>query len=156
MPEELSRRVGERESVRQPYGRVTRKPAVTDTATPSGESTGGDSDGNRAGSSGLRRLTDETELDAFVASESLALVELFTAGCSICASMEPVLHGVARTTPAAVAVCNPRDDPPLVSRFDVRSVPTMLLFRDGELLARRADGFVPTDELRAWIADATD
>ena len=97
-------------------------------------------------------LADESALDAFVADHQAALVEFYTEGCGICASMEPVLGGVARTPDLAVGTVNPRDDPPLVERFDVRSVPLFVCFVDGEPVARRADGFISGDELAEWVA----
>jgi len=98
-------------------------------------------------------LADADALDAFVADADAAVVEFYTDGCGICASMEPVLGNVARELDVAVGLVNPRDDPPLVERFDVRSVPLFVLFVDGEPVARRAEGFIPGDELTAWIAD---
>ena len=110
------------------------------------------------GSSGANRpvsLSDEDDLDAFVADADAALVEFYTDGCGICASMEPVIGNVARGADAdlAVGMVNPRDDPPLVERFDVRSVPLFVLFVDGEPVARRAEGFIPGDELTAWVEE---
>ncbi|WP_096394697.1 co-chaperone YbbN [Halorubrum trapanicum] len=98
-------------------------------------------------------LSDEDDLDEFVADADVALVEFYTDGCGICASMEPVIGNVARGADAdlAVGTVNPRDDPPLVERFDVRSVPLFVLFVDGEPVARRAEGFIPGDELTAWV-----
>ena len=98
-------------------------------------------------------LTDGADLDAFVAGADAALVEFYTDGCGICASMEPVLGNVAREVGVAVALINPRDDPPLVERFDVRSVPLVGLFVDGEPVARRAEGFIPGDDLSEWITE---
>lgn len=98
-------------------------------------------------------LGDADALDAFVADADAAVVEFYTDGCGICASMEPVLGNVARELDVAVATVNPRDDPPLVERFDVRSVPLFVLFVDGEPVARRAEGFIPGDDLTAWIAE---
>jgi thioredoxin-like negative regulator of GroEL len=97
------------------------------------------------------RLADEAELDAFVADHDLALVEFYTEGCAMCAAMEPVLGNVAKATEVAVGMANPRDDPPLVDRFDVRSVPLLLLFRDGELVARKADGFQGASDVVAFL-----
>ncbi|MFC4246376.1 thioredoxin family protein [Natribaculum luteum] len=96
-------------------------------------------------------LADEDDLDDLVSSHPLVLVEFYTEGCGICQSMEPVLGGVARSTDAVVGTVNPRDDPPLVDRFDVRSVPLLVLFADGDPVARRADGFVGAEELREWV-----
>ena len=98
-------------------------------------------------------LADEDDLDAFLADADAALVEFYTDGCGICASMEPVIGNVARGVEAdlAVGLVNPRDDPPLVERFDVRSVPLFVLFVYGEPVARRAEGFIPGEDLAAWV-----
>lgn len=101
-------------------------------------------------------LADEPALDSFVADYEVALVEFYTDGCGICASMEPVLGNVARQLDVAVGLVNPRNDPPLVDRFEVQSVPLFVLFVDGEPVARRAEGFVPGDDLTAWVADHRD
>ncbi len=111
-----------------------------------------------AADGGVRRPTDLADgaaLDAFVAGADAALVEFYTDGCGICASMEPVLGNVARGVDVEVALVNPRDDPPLVERFDVRSVPLFVLFVDGEPVARRAEGFIPAEDLSEWVADHT-
>ena len=105
---------------------------------------------------GARRptaLADAAALDAFVGDVDAALVEFYTNGCGICASMEPVLGNVARGVDIQAALINPRDDPPLVERFDVRSVPLFVLFVDGEPVARRAEGFIPGDDLGEWVAE---
>ncbi|MFB6150196.1 MAG: thioredoxin family protein [Haloarculaceae archaeon] len=98
-----------------------------------------------------RSLADRDDLDELVEAHDRVLVEFYTDGCGVCASMEPVLSGVARTTDVVVATANPRDDPVLVEEYDVRSVPKLLLFEDGDLVDARADGFVGVDELRSFV-----
>lgn len=98
-------------------------------------------------------LADEEALDELLASHDLVVLELYTDGCSICASMEPILTNVARATDAVVATVNPRDDPPLVDRFSVQSVPKFVLFVDGEPVAERAEGFVPNDDFVSWVGE---
>ena len=101
------------------------------------------------------QLADEADLDAFCAEADVALVEFYTDGCGICQSMEPVVGNVGRELGLDVGLVNPRDDPPLIERFDVRSVPLFVLFVDGEPVGRLAEGFVPGDELAAWIDERT-
>jgi thioredoxin-like negative regulator of GroEL len=96
-------------------------------------------------------LADEAELDAFVSNHDRALVEFYTEGCTLCQSMVPVLGNVARATGVPVGLVNPRDDPPLVERFQVQSVPLLVLFEDGEPVARKAEGFVGADELEGFV-----
>lgn len=125
-------------------------------ATDSGPATddGSATDGGSATDAGHPvSLADADALDAFVGGTRVALVMFYTDGCGICASMEPVVGNVARGAAAdtSVGLVNPRDDPPLVERFDVRSVPLFVLFVDGEPVARRAEGFIPGDDLEAWV-----
>jgi len=99
-------------------------------------------------------LPNGDALDEFVAAYDRVLVQFYTDGCGICASMEPVLDAVAHTTDAVVATINPRDDPPLVKRFQIGSVPTEIVFVDGEPVDRLAQGFVPADELTDFVEAA--
>jgi len=66
--------------------------------------------------------------------------------------MEPVLGVVAKQTDATIATCNPGTDLSLVDEYDVRSVPALLLFVDGEEVDRRMEGFVGADALLDMIA----
>ena len=99
-------------------------------------------------------LADAAALEAFVEEYSPALVEFVTDGCGVCASMEPVVGGVARGTDAAVGIVNPRDDPPLIDDYRITSVPTLVLFVDGEERDRLAEGFVSGDRLTEFVAEA--
>ena len=96
-------------------------------------------------------LADEAELDAFLAKHDRVLLEAYTDGCGICASMEPVLGNVARATDVAVALVNPRDDPPLVERLNVTSVPLLVYYEDGEPVRRLADGFQGADAVLDFV-----
>ncbi|EMA34318.1 thioredoxin family protein [Haloarcula japonica] len=95
----------------------------------------------------VRTVETRDELDDVLATADRVLVMVRTTGCTICKSMEPILDIAAKATDAAVVVFNPETDLDAVEAFDVRSVPTFLLFGDGDLIDRRADGFVPAEEL---------
>jgi|AntRauTorcE11898_2_1112593.scaffolds.fasta_scaffold20889_1 thioredoxin-like negative regulator of GroEL len=98
-------------------------------------------------------LDTEAAVDDLIASHDVVLLELYTDGYSICASMEPILTNVARATDAVVATVNPRNDPPLVDRFTIQSVPKFVLFVDGKPVAERAEGFIPNDDLVSWVEE---
>lgn len=97
------------------------------------------------------RLADGAALEAFLDDNDVALVEFYTEGCSMCQAMEPVLGNVAQATGVAVGMLNPREDVELIERFDVRSVPTLLLFRDGTEIARKAEGFQGADAVVSFL-----
>jgi len=98
-------------------------------------------------------LSSRAELQDLVAEHRRVLVEFHTDGCGKCAAMEPVLSGVARTTDAVVATMNPRDDPDLIAEYDVRSVPKLLLFVDGDLARTREGEVLGVEEVRTFVAD---
>lgn len=102
------------------------------------------------------RLSSGEDLDDLVAAEDLVLVDFYTKGCTLCQSIEPVVGNVARATDVTVAMLNPGDDLGLVERFDIRSVPTLLLFEDGELVGRLAEGFQGTDAILGFVDEHTE
>ena len=60
-------------------------------------------------------LDSEADLDEFLAAHDRVLVDFYTEGCTLCASIEPVVGNVARAhDDLAVATINPRNDPPLI------------------------------------------
>jgi thiol-disulfide isomerase/thioredoxin len=102
-------------------------------------------------------LDSEADLDEFLAGHDRVLVDFFTNGCTLCESIEPVLGNVARAhDDLAVATINPRDDPPLIERFAIQSVPTLLLFEDGEVVGRLASGFQGGDAIDAFLENPSE
>ncbi|WP_255192248.1 thioredoxin family protein [Natronobeatus ordinarius] len=99
------------------------------------------------------RLADGDDLDAFVADEDVALVEFYTKGCAKCQAMEPVLGNVARATAVSIGMVNPGDDLALADRFAIQSVPTLVLFVDGEEVARLAEGFQGGDDVVTFLEE---
>ncbi len=97
------------------------------------------------------RVEGGDELDRVVAERDLVLVDCYTKGCALCRAIEPVVGNVARATDATVVMVNPGDDLSLVERYDIRSVPTLLLFEDGELVGRMADGFRGTEAVVEFV-----
>ncbi|MFD1512905.1 thioredoxin family protein [Halomarina rubra] len=102
------------------------------------------------------RPADGDDLDDVLAGHDRVLVEFYTAGCSMCQAMEPVLGTVQRATDVTVAMVNPGDDIRLVEDWDVRSVPTLVLVEDGEEVARMADGFQGAESVVEFLETHTD
>ena len=97
------------------------------------------------------RLDDGEGFDDLRESTDRLLVEFYTNGCSMCAAMEPVLGNVARATDTTVAMVNAGYAFDLAERYSVSSVPTLLLFEDGELVGRLADGFQGADAVLSFV-----
>jgi len=99
------------------------------------------------------RLESRAELETLLAEHERVLVDFYTEGCTLCQSIEPVLGNVARETDATVAMLNPREALGLVDAYDIRSVPTLVLFDDGEPVDRLAEGFQGTEAVLSWLED---
>lgn len=102
------------------------------------------------------RVDTGEELDAVVADHDRVLAEFYTKGCTLCQSIEPVLGTVARATDVTVVMLNPETDLSLVEEYDIRSVPTLILFEDRQRVGRLAKGFQGAEELLAFIEGHTD
>jgi thioredoxin 2 len=66
--------------------------------------------------------------------------------------MAPVLDGTAqqRSTTLQVGKVNTDAQPELAGRFNIRSIPTLILFRDGRELGRQS-GAVDATALNRWL-----
>jgi thiol-disulfide isomerase/thioredoxin len=97
------------------------------------------------------RLDTGGELDELVAEHDVVLVDFYTKGCTLCQSIEPVVGNVARATDATVAMLNLQTDLDLVDEYGIKSVPTLLLFEDGEVVGRMASGFEGTASVVEFV-----
>lgn len=81
-----------------------------------------------------------------------ALVDFWAPWCGPCRMMAPVLERVAaqRATGLRVAKVNTDEQPELAARFGIRSIPTLILYREGRELARQS-GAVDGATLSRWL-----
>jgi thioredoxin 2 len=66
--------------------------------------------------------------------------------------VSPALEQLAGERPGALKLVkvNVDNSPRLQQRFGVQAIPTLMVFRDGQLISRQA-GAAPADALRGWL-----
>ena len=70
-------------------------------------------------------------------SEIPVVVDFFATWCGPCRMVSPIVDEIAAENPdKKVGKVNVDEEPELASKFDVMSIPTLLVFEDGELVNR--------------------
>ena len=93
-----------------------------------------------------------------IASNRPVLVDLWAPWCGPCLQLGPIIEQIAVDYQGRVVVAklNTDENPQIVADFGVKGIPTMLFFKDGELVTRlvgsRSRGEI-TAQLDALLAD---
>jgi thioredoxin 1 len=90
---------------------------------------------------------DETTFDQAIAGGPL-LVDFWAPWCRPCKALEPILDEL----PVDVARVNVDEEPGIASRYDVLSIPTVILFSGGEARGSVV-GVRPRPYFDRWLAE---
>lgn len=93
-------------------------------------------------------VTDETFDQEVLKVSGPVLVDFWAAWCGPCKMLAPTLERIAAEKTGAVKVCkvNIDDNPETPTKYHIQSIPTLLLFKNGQVVNQRI-GNVPKEDI---------
>jgi len=91
-------------------------------------------------------LTDETFEKEVLQYEGVVLVDFWAPWCGPCRTIAPIIEELGQTSPHKIAKMNVDEYKEVAGKYQIQSIPTLLLFKKGELV-KTILGIKPKEEL---------
>lgn len=101
----------------------------------------------------IKQFTDENFEDGI--SQGLVLVDFYADWCGPCRMLAPIVEELAQEFEGQLVVAKVDTDQSVdtASKFEITSIPTLLLFKEGNLV-KRVVGLKDLDALRRMVSEA--
>jgi thioredoxin 1 len=98
------------------------------------------------------KVTDGTFDTEVLRSASPVLVDFWAEWCSPCKMIAPYLEELATEMDGKVSIAklNIDENPQTPMKYGVRGIPTLILFKDGQVAATKI-GALPKSKLKEWV-----
>ena len=99
-----------------------------------------------------RAVSDDSFEDDVLKAGNPVLVDFWAEWCGPCKMIAPALEEIAAELDGrlTVAKINIDDNPNTPQKYGVRGIPTMMLFKDGQVAATKV-GALPKNQLAEWV-----
>ena len=100
------------------------------------------------------KITDENFEELVINSDKLVIVDFWAEWCGPCKQIGPSLEEISNemANDVIIAKHNIDNEPNTPTKYGIRGIPTMLLFRDGELKATKV-GATTKSNIVSWIKE---
>jgi thioredoxin-like negative regulator of GroEL len=98
-------------------------------------------------------VTETVAFEAVIGDGTPVIAKFQSEACVICRKIEPMLAATARRFDGALAVVDvdAEKNLELAARYNIRGLPTLILFQNGDEIGRR-NGFQTASMLREWVS----
>ena len=99
-------------------------------------------------------VTDESFESDVIKSDKPTVVDFWAEWCGPCKQIGPALEEISNEMKDEVVIAkhNIDEEPNTPTKYGIRGIPTMLLFKNGELKATKV-GAVPESTMKAWLTE---
>lgn len=94
----------------------------------------------------MQNLTTET-FKQFISSDEKVLVEFHASWCMPCKAMEPMLDQAHSEAPNRIAKLNIDDMPDIADQMGIKSIPTMLIFKNSMMIDKKVGSMKNSKEI---------
>ena len=101
------------------------------------------------------KVTDESFQADVLGSSQPVLVDFWAEWCGPCKQIAPALEQISDELAGKVTIAklDIEQSPTTPSRYGVRGIPTMMLFKDGQMASMKV-GAMPKQKILEWLAEA--
>ena len=103
----------------------------------------------------IKTVTDDNFGREVLGAEGPVLVDFWAEWCGPCRMIAPALEEIAGSLGEKVKIVklNVDENPQTASKYGIMSIPTLMIFKNGEMIARQV-GAAPKQKLEQWINTA--
>ena len=101
------------------------------------------------------KVTDDTFQADVLGSETPVLVDFWAEWCGPCKQIAPALEQLSEELAGKVTIAklDIEQSPTTPSRYGVRGIPTMMLFKGGQMASMKV-GAMPKQKILDWLSEA--